>query len=186
MKKVSLIISAFFLALLLSAAVNRPIATSALKFNLGLDMKGEIEEIEGAIKQYNINSASFYNTAGLLAGLEEIPAAPLLKRRLFKDINMLKRDGLVLVFDRDRHDIEKVEFIRADLAVVEADEVWAVNLQEAESRKPVSSIKASHVKVRYILKKEPFYNRGIMWVIYDADLYPPDEEVSQLNRQSVL
>ncbi|MDH3976638.1 MAG: hypothetical protein OEV42_20435 [Deltaproteobacteria bacterium] len=178
--------SAFLVALVLSAAVNRPTATSALKFNVGLGIKGDIEEIEGAVKQYNINSASFYNTAGLVAGLEEIPAAPLLKRRLFKDINMLKRDGLVMVFDRDRHEVKNIEFLRADLAAVETEEVWAVNLQEAESRKPLSSIKASHAKVRYILKKEPFYDRGIMWVIYDADLYSPGEEVPQLNRQSVL
>ena len=186
MKKLYFIIGAFLLALILSASGNSPTAYSALTFHLHLEKEKEIEEIKGAIKQYNINSASFYNTAGFLAGLEEIPAAPLLKRRLFKDINMLKRDGLVMVFDRDRHEVEKISFIRADLALVETDEVWAVNMQEAESRKPLSTIKASHVKVRYVLKKESFYDRGIMWVIYDADLYPPDEEIPELNTLSAL
>ncbi len=143
--------------------------------------KRDIESIKTAVHYYNQYSSMFYNTGGEVMGLNEIPAAPLLKRRLFKDISMLKRDGLIMVFDRDAEEIVKVYFpLRGD-AVAETKETWFITLQEYGTRKPVYSIKAVPLKVRYHLKKEP---RG--WIVYETDVYPGLEDIPVLNRRQAL
>lgn len=134
--------------------------------------EGAPDGITNAVRQYNQYSALFYNTGGSVKGLDEIPAAPLLKRRLFKDITMLKRDGLVMVFDRDRESVERITFLSAGRAVAESRETWFVTLQDLGTRKPLFSVKAIEVRARYHLVREP---RG--WIIYRSDVYPLSEEV---------
>ncbi|MDT8316475.1 MAG: hypothetical protein RQ824_00600 [bacterium] len=160
-----------------------------MSFKLGLyDQKSEEEEVKMAVKQYNINSAQFYNTAGEdKSALPIIPAAPLLKRRLFKDINTLKKDGLLIVFDRDRDEFLNIYFPRRDLAVAETREVWAMVLQDVKTREPRTTVKAESVKVRYVLKKEAYSRLGLVWVVYEADVYPDDERaIPPLNIKPVL
>ncbi|MCK5602247.1 hypothetical protein KAR91_10270 [Candidatus Pacearchaeota archaeon] len=189
MKIFKRLITALLLVSIISFLNNGKGAWDNLMFRLNLyDYEGEVSKVRSAIKQYNINSAQFYNTAGDdKSGLPFIPAAPLLKRRLFKDINMLSGDGLLVVFDRDRDEFIRAYFPRKDLAVAESREVWAMVLQDADTRKPRTTVKAISVKVRYIFKKEPYSNQGLTWVVYEADVYPDDEkEIPPLNIESVL
>jgi hypothetical protein len=166
---------------------NKNVAIENFRFNLNLyDREKEAEAIKSAIKQYNKNSASFYNSAGFLAGLEEIPAAPLIKRRLFKDINMLKRDGLVMVFDKDAVEMKRIIFLNSALAVAETEEVWAISLQEIDTRKPLFNIKASEVKVRYLFHKEPFLTEKKEWIAHEVDVYPDNEDFPELDIKPVL
>jgi hypothetical protein len=156
-------------------------------FNLALSgREAERELIAASIRQYNINSASFYSSGGFLAGLDEIPASPYLKRRLFKDITMLKGDGLVMVFDRDRVEVGDIAFLNRDYAVAETHEVWAVGLQDMATRKPIMSVKASSVRARYVLHREDFPGLGETWVIYEVDVYPQDEPVPPLITEPAL
>jgi len=151
------------------------------------DREKEGRDIGDAIAQYNRNSASFYNSAGFPAGLEEIPAAPLIKRRLFKDINALKGDGLVLVFDRDRTEITDIVFLNRQTAVAKTLEIWAIDLQDIRTREPVFNMKALEVKVRYLLHKEEFPDaEEKKWIIYSVDVYPGDETIPDLDTASVL
>ncbi len=162
-------------------------AVANFKFFASLnDRKSEVESIETAVERYNRVSASFYNSAGSIAGLNEIPAAPFLKRRFFKDINMLKRDGLVMVFDRDSTEIKRTYFINRDLAVAESEEVWAIALQDASTRKPVVGLKAVEVRVRYLFHKEHFLKEGRIWVAREVDVYPEGEDIPELNVKPVL
>jgi uncharacterized membrane protein len=158
-----------------------------LKFNLNLDNReSEINAIESALRDYNKISASFYNSAGHTGGLKEMPSAPLVKRRLFKDINMLKRDGLVMVFDKNGSGIKNINFLNRELVMAETDEVWAVALQDVNTRKSIFGTKAVEVKVRYVLHKERFYNQGKKWIVYEADVYPKNESIPDLNIKSSL
>lgn len=169
-------------AVFLSIANNRTDAIDNLRFHLGLynEVK-EGKEISEAIRQFNKNSASFYNSAGFLAGLEEIPATPLLKRRLFKDISMLKRDGLVMVFDRDSVVIKRYYFKNRYYAIAEAVEVWAISLQDVKTREPLFNLKASQVKTRYQMYKD----KG-RWIIFEVDVYPVNEEIPPLDLKRPL
>ena len=187
MKRIYLIIGATFLALLLSIIHSGSSAIENFRFNQNLkDFGKERDAVTLAIKQYNINSADFYNTGGDKGGLDDIPAAPLLKRRLFKDINMLKEDGLVMVFDRDRDEIKRIYFPERNIAVAESVEVWAMALQEVKSRDLVYSIKAVEIKVRYILKWELSPQRGQGWVVHHVDVYPIKEDIPEFEMKGLL
>jgi hypothetical protein len=107
MKHIILIVLAVITGFSAAFFINRDEAVMNLRHTLNLyDRAEETDYIKKAVELYNKYSASFYNTAGYIEGLGEIPAAPLVKRRLFKDINMLKGDGLILVFDKDRHEVK--------------------------------------------------------------------------------
>jgi hypothetical protein len=162
MKHIILIVLAVITGFSAAFFINRDEAVMNLRHTLNLyDRAEETDYIKKAVELYNKYSASFYNTAGYIEGLGEIPAAPLVKRRLFKDINMLKGDGLIL-------------------------EVWMVSLQDIDTRKPEFNVKASVVKVRYMLHKEPFPEEKEQWIIYRVDVYPEDEEVPQWSIEPVL
>ena len=187
MKLLKISVIALFTALSISFFNNIDGAVENFKFFAYLsDREAERESVKAAVIQYNRVSASFYNSAGSLAGLNEMPAAPLLKRRFFKDINMLKRDGFVMVFDRDNTEIKKTYFIDRDLAVAESEEVWAVALQDAVTRRPVFNLKAVEVRVRYLFHKEEFLQKGRVWVAYEADVYPIAEAIPELNVKPVI
>jgi hypothetical protein len=173
------------LALACSFLNNSPGALEHALFALS-GREAERERIAASIRQYNRNSASFYSSGGLLAGLDEIPASPYLKRRLFKDITMLKGDGLVMVFDRDRVEVTDIEFINREYAVARTRELWAVGLQDMATRKPVFSVKASRVRARYVLHREDFPGMGETWVVYEVDVYPEDEPVPPLATEPAL
>jgi hypothetical protein len=61
-----------------------------------------------------------------------------------------------------------------------------VSLQDIDTRKPEFNVKASVVKVRYMLHKEPFPEEKEQWIIYRVDVYPEDEEVPQWSIEPVL
>lgn len=188
MKIIKVIIISALVALGLSYFHNGRVARENMKFKLGLyDREAEENDIGAAIKQYNLNSAGFYNTAGdVLDGLALIPASRLLKRRHFKDINMLKGEGLVMIFDRDRVEVKRIYFPKRSIAIAETTEVWAVNLQKVENREPVSNVKAIDVKVRYAFHKEPYSNQGMKWIAQNVDVYPMDEEIPEIDVKPAL
>ena len=177
----------FLAALSISFINNIDGAVENFKFFVYMnDREAEVESVKAAVEKYNRVSASFYNSAGSLAGLNEMPAVPLLKRRFFKDINMLKRDGMVMVFDRDNTEIKRTYFINRDLAVAESEEVWAIALQDVATRRPVFGLKAVEVRVRYLFHKEQFLEQGKIWVAHEADVYPKGEEIPELNVNPVI
>lgn len=188
MKTGYLILISLLLAVAASAAFIRDGALDNLLFRAGLfDRERESKAIDAERGQYNAVSSAFYGTAGeFTAGLDEIPAAPMLKRRLFKDINMLKGDGLVMVFDRDRDELKRVYFINRDLAVAEAEEVWGVNIQDVKTRRPVYNLKAVDVKVRYLFHREPFRGKGKRWIAHKVDVYPMDQEIPEFEMKTVF
>jgi hypothetical protein len=156
-------------------------------FNLSPEKRGkEAQLIESAIKNYNKYATTFYNTGDYIRGLTEIPADALLKKRLVQDINMLKNDGLVMVFDRDRVTLRDVSFRNRQFAVAVTEEVWLIALQDTYTRKPVFNVKGSEIKVRYLLRKEEFHKQGEKWIIHEADVYPGAETVPELNVLPVL
>jgi hypothetical protein len=187
MKKRYTIVASLFIALILSFINNQHDGIENARFYLGLyDREQEIEAIHRAVLDYNKYSSSFYNTGGYLEGLGDIPAAPLVKRRHFQDINILKGDGLVMVFDRDRLETKNIFFIDRKLAVAETEEVWAISLQEFDSRKPVFNAKALTIRARYLFRKEKNQADGYRWIAHEVDVYPEDEHVPALNLKPVL
>lgn len=179
---------ALLFSLVFSVIENGRSATSNFLFHLNVwNQKGAREDIAVSITQYNKNSGGFYNTAGeSLEGLAVIPASQLQKRKFFQDINMLKRDGLVMVFDLDRQTIERIYFVNRNTAVAVSEEVWAVALQDLESRRPLSNVKAASVKVRYLMHYEPALSGKMTWIVQEADVYPHGERVPELNMQRVF
>ncbi len=182
MKAIKIIILSIFIAITSSYLTNRENALDNFIFHISSKYKQqEIDDIKSAVKQYNTNSASFYNSAGFLAGLDEIPAIPLIKRMLFKDINSLKSDNLVMVFDKDSVEFDDVRFVNREIAVAHTHEVWAVMLQQMKTRKPSSTIKGVEINVRYALYKGSLRGEDPHWIIFDVSVFPKGGEIPELN-----
>lgn len=188
MKRPYIFLAALVLAIVPAVVQNGGQAFTNLRFHLGMSDEREIHDaIAVSITQYNKNSAGFYATAGeSLEGLAVIPASQLQKRRLFQDINMLKRDGLVMVFDLDSQKIRESRLVNRTTAVAQTSEVWAIALQDVMSRAPLSGVKAVAVTVRYLLHYEPGPTGKPAWIVYESDVYPEGESVPDLNIRRVL
>ena len=178
---------AIFAAFLLAGFSNGPGSFKDLGFHLGIYPKQrEIKAIEQAVADYNRLSASFYSSGGLQEGLDEIPAGPLMKRRLFQDINVLRNDGMVMVFDKDRFERKDITFLDRETATLEAREIWAIMFQDAETRKPLSTVKASSINVRYLLHKQIHRMAGYVWIVLECDVFPQEEKIPPMSIGPVL
>ena len=125
-----------------------------LRFHLGIYDSTKVEkELEDTLNLFNRNFATFFNTGGNLAGLNEFPAANLIKRRIFQEINDWKKKNQLLVYDKDSFEIVNITLLNTVTAVAVAKEVWFLNVQERETRKKLSPVKANPIQVRYFLKK---------------------------------
>ncbi|MBI1922310.1 MAG: hypothetical protein HYS23_14640 [Geobacter sp.] len=162
-------------ALVASFALNNQ-SLANLRHHLGIyDRQAEEKRVEETLKKFNIHFASFFNTAGLLVGLNEFPADNLVKRRIFQDINTLKAFNNVMVYDRDVFKLKKVDFPDPIRAVALADEVWFISLQDAVTRANVSGVKANQIQVKYMLRKE-----NGAWRVIDYQVFAKDDAISEL------
>jgi hypothetical protein len=123
-------------------------------FQFGL-YKSTAEEkaIEETLKLFNKHFATFFNTGGRLQGLNEFPAANMLKRRIFQEINEWSKKNQVIVYDKDHFEIETIKMLSPLTAVAVAREIWFLNVQDRKTRKSLSQSKANPIVVRYLMKK---------------------------------
>jgi len=67
-----------FTAGLFASALHNPEASDHLRLHLSGSLKAkEKQAVEEAVVQYNKLASSFYNTAGYMVGLEDIPATQI-------------------------------------------------------------------------------------------------------------
>ena len=155
--------------------VQSPQAGVYLKYHLGLyDLSKEKELLKKAIKQFNIDYATIFNTGGTTYVIDEYPAANLVKRRTYQEANIWARQKMVLVYDRDKTTIEDIRFYGPYRAVVVTKELWFLNFQDIKTRDYLSPLKADKIKVRYLMKKMP----GKGWIVQDYEIYSEKEKVT--------
>lgn len=138
-------------------------------------MPGEEKAIEDTLKLFNRHFATFFNTGGRLEGLNEFPAANLIKRRIFQDINKWNKENSVLVYDKDLFEIISLEILAPIRAVAVAKEVWFLNVKDRETRKNLSAVKANPIKIRYILKKIDG-----SWRVIEYEVFGKDDDIPPL------
>jgi hypothetical protein len=148
------------------------------RFHLGL-YDGEAEEraIEDTLRLFNRHFATFFNTGGSLQGLNEFPAANLIKRRIFQEINNWRKNNSLLVYDRDVFKIEFIKLMDPVSAIALAKEVWFLNVQDIDTRRYISPVKAAPVKVRYFLKKIEK-----KWQVVEYEVFGEGDEVPPVNK----
>jgi len=150
-----------------------------LRFHLGLyDRVSEEKDIEKTLRLFNRYFATFFSTGGSLEGLNEFPAANLIKRRIFQEINDWKKEGYLLVYDRDVFKIESVEMLDPISAVAIAKEVWFLNVQDLNTRRYVSPVKADPIRVRYFLEKI-----GKKWQVVEYEVFGAQDEIPPLDER---
>jgi hypothetical protein len=182
MNKKTVVLAAFILAFWCALISNGTEAVGNMVFNLHLVPRGADERrISAAIHQYNSASAGIYLSGGLKDELNIIPALQLQKRRLFQDVNLLKGDGIVMVFDRDEEKVTRVTFVNPQFALAESEENWAVALKSATTFAPSSNVKGCRVRVRYQMRRA----RG-QWVVDAAEVFPRNETIPEPNVAPVL
>jgi hypothetical protein len=144
-------------------------------FNLHLyDRKDETEQVKKTIKQFNIDFATVFNTGGSTHIIDEYPASNLVKRRTYHEANLWAGQKRVIVYDRDRTEIEDIRLYSPFTAVVVAREDWYINVQDSETRKYLTPLKANVIKVRYFLRK--YDSKG--WIVEDYEVFNLKDEVS--------
>jgi hypothetical protein len=151
-------------------------------FHLGISRVAEEAQLRRLVRTYNAATQGSYATAGLaVEELAVIPAYNLEKRRIYKDINLLRLSGKMVVFDKDKETIEKVTFVNRDEAFVTTSEMWVMVLQDFATRRKLTNLKASQVQCRYHL----LYHEGV-WKVERAEVFPVDEKLPPLNVRPVL
>lgn len=163
------------------AALSLSFATSEqslanFRFHAGLfDRTAARKNVEQTLKKFNVHFASFFNTGGMLEGLNEFPAENMVKRRVFQDINTLLSANTIMVYDKDQFKLKDVAFIDPLRAVAIADEVWFLSLHDAKTRARLSGVKASTIQVRYLLRKQ---EGG--WRVVDFQVFAKDDAIPDL------
>jgi hypothetical protein len=172
MKGIVAVIAGFIIAMSVSFYLHSD-GFDNFRFNVGLyDKEAEHRDIEKTIKLFNRYFATFFNTGGNLEGLDIIPAANLVKRRIVQEINQWRTENKVLTYDKDDFELEHIELLGPREAVAVAREVWFLNVQEFGTRKKLKGIKANPIRVRYILVK---YKGD--WKIEEYEVFHVDDEV---------
>lgn len=153
-------------------------AAENLRFHLGVyDTAADEKQVENTLKLFNRNFATLFNTGGdLSAALNEFPAANMIKRRVVQEINDWARQDKVLVYDKDVFEIEKIDLLSPARAVVIAREVWFLNVQNRLARHKKSGVKASPIRVRYLLKK--IDNK---WGVIEYEVFGKDDTIPVIN-----
>jgi hypothetical protein len=147
------VIAGMMLAIVISF-LSHDNAIQNVMFRTGLyDRETEKKTVQETLKLFNRNFATFFNTGGNLSGLNEFPAENMIKRRIFQEINKWTKNNQIIVYDKDVFEIESIDFPDPDRATAVTREVWFLNIQEKETRKHLSPVKASSIRVRYIMKK---------------------------------
>ena len=124
------------------------------RFHAGIyNTADEEKAVEKTLNEFNRHFATLFNAGGDLSALNFIPAANLIKRRIVQEINEWARNDKVLVYDKDVFEIDEIELYSPVKAVAIATEVWFLNVQSRQKRHEKSGVKASPIKVRYILEK---------------------------------
>ena len=157
-------------------------AAENFRFHMGLyDTAADEKQLENTLKLFNRNFATLFNTGGdLSSALNEFPAANMIKRRVVQEINDWARQEKVLVYDKDVFDIEEIDLLSPARAVVVAREVWFLNVQNRLARNEKSGVKASPIRVRYILKKI-----DDKWGVIEYEVFGKDDTIPVINTDRV-
>lgn len=131
-------------------------------------------DLEETVRLFNKLFATFYDTGGDTLNLNEFPAANLVKRRMFQDIENWKKSNKWSI-----HDLHKTEFLRMGTispqrAFVETRELWHTWVRDVDSGDK-TGYKVNPIKVRYYLGME----RG-RWTVLEYEVYGIDDDFPEL------
>ncbi len=172
-KRYALIFAAALIIALVTVFVSVPGSFGYFRFYLGnYDIKGETASVRNTIKLFSASISGFYASGGSPEGLNYFPAEKLIKRRIFMDIDYIKKTGMVLVMDRDKSDVKQITFIGPVHAVAVVDEAWFNEYQDYETRKKLSNKKSNIITVRYFLKK-----MWSKWIVVEYEVYGRDDKI---------
>ncbi len=127
--------------------------------------------LKDTIKLFNKLYAHFYDTGGRTEGLNEFPAANLVKRRIFQDIAQLRKDGKWLIYDLHETEFSGVDIVSRKEAVVETGELWDMWIKDIKTGERAGR-KQNAIKVRYHLG----YERE-RWIVKEYEVFSADEEL---------
>ena len=144
------------------------IATLKYSFRSDADVRLELER---TIEKFNQLYASFYVTGGDTFGLNDFPAGNLVKRRIFQDIDLWKKQNQWLIHDLHTTEIMRVDIRASGRAVVETREVWDMWLRHTDTGVKTGR-KSQTIQVRYFLGRD----RG-RWIVGDFEVYGEDERL---------
>jgi len=145
------------------------------------DYASEAEALGASVKLFGATMAGFYMTGGNPEGLNSFPANPLVKRRVFMDLNGLLMSKQIFVMDRDTRELRDLVFLSPVHAVVVTDENWFFAYQDAETRRPLSTKKFSKLTIRYYMKK-----KWGKWIVMDYDVFDREDTLPPLLKEKIL
>jgi hypothetical protein len=175
--------AAGFLCAMAAVLALTPGSWTQYRFETGrYDYEQEKAQVASSLKLFSATLAGFYMTGGKVGeGLNIIPAASLIKRRIFMDINMYTNSNVIFVPDRDRAEVRGVTFLSPVHAVAVTDEDWVNVYQDLQTRRPRSGKKFNSITVRYYLKK-----LGGKWVILDYEVHTRGEALPPVPADKVV
>ncbi len=95
--------------------------------------------------------------------LDEFPASVLLKHEIYRDIDYLRSQGLMIVYDMADSTFIDTKILNPYYAIVDLYEEWNYVYQDNISRRIKSPLKGMGQGMRYYLRKI----KG-RWIVFDS------------------
>ncbi len=133
-----------------------------------------VVEIKDTIKKYNKIFTDLYASQGGITMLDEFPASVVLKHEIYRDIDFLGSQNLLIVYDMADSTFMDIKILSPYYAIVDLYEEWNYVYQDNISRRIKSPVKGMGRGFRYHLKKI----KG-RWIVFDTetiDIEPPDKK----------
>jgi len=100
------------------------------------------------------------------------------KRRIFQEINEWSKKNQVIVYDKDKFEIETINMLSPVTAFAVAREVWFLSVQDRTTRKHLSQSKANPIRVRYLMKKV-----NGSWGVLEYEVFSKKDDIPEMNRE---
>lgn len=136
-------------------------------------------DLERTVDLFNKLYASFYVTGGDSPGLNAFPAADIIKRRIFQDINLWRQRGQWLIHDLHVQEFRRAEVLSPGWAVVETAETWDLWLRNIKTGLKTGR-KTNLIQVRYHLAR-----KGDRWIVVEFEVFGKDEDLPEISESLV-
>lgn len=183
-KRLVLIIAALMIGLVAGGAYAVREASDGadhLRFKMGrFDATAQTKNVQEAVKLFNTYYGKFFSL-GDYGGLHLFPAENMVKRRIVQEVDIWKRQGKLLIYDKDKAKQLDLQFLSPSHAYLVNQETYFISIQEAETRKLVGGVKALPIKVRYILRI-----LDGQWRVAEYEVFGESEELPPLHAEVFL
>jgi hypothetical protein len=130
-------------------------------------LPGEKKKEEAAVKEaivlYDKIYSDLYASDGQTLRLDEFPAVKLLRHQVYRDLDFLRSQKRLLIYDMASVNFMEINMPAPSMAEVTVFEEWNYVYQKSSTREPVQQLKGMGEGFKYFMQKQDG-----KWVVLDT------------------